>query len=110
EHQRALTTADLIKYAEKIGLDIEQFKAALEDHRHRAAIQKDVMLARRLGVRGTPTFFINGRPIVGAQPYWKFEEMVTEEIQTANSLLAQGVPKERLYETFMAAAKAQRGT
>jgi predicted DsbA family dithiol-disulfide isomerase len=58
--QHALAQADLIRYANDLGLDAEQFKAALEDGRHRARIEEDVSSGTRSGAQGTPTLFIAG--------------------------------------------------
>jgi protein-disulfide isomerase len=49
-------------------LPAEAFAACLESNRHREAVLADFTEARAAGVRGTPTFFVNGRQIVGAQP------------------------------------------
>jgi protein-disulfide isomerase len=58
--QHALAREDLIGYAIDLGLDAEQFTAALEDGRHRARIEEDVSSGTRSGVEGTPTLFIAG--------------------------------------------------
>ena len=65
-HQDALTEADLVAYAEELGLDIERFAADLERHSGAARIAEDVDGADLSSVSGTPTFFINGRRHYGA--------------------------------------------
>lgn len=75
-----LNMKDLIDYAQQIGLDIEAFKKNLKNRAHRPQIESDIALAQSLGVRGTPTFFINGRRIVGAQPYEVFKKVIDEEL------------------------------
>ena len=65
-HQDALTEADLLAYAEELGLDIERFAADLERHSGAARIAEDVDGADLSSVSGTPTFFINGRRHYGA--------------------------------------------
>ena len=47
----------------------------------RARIDEDKSEARRLGVTGTPGFFINGRFLSGAQPFSAFERMIDEELK-----------------------------
>jgi len=64
-NQQALDRPALEKYAEKIGLNMVKFKAALDGHTFKAAVDKDLTEARELGVQGTPNFFINGRPMRG---------------------------------------------
>jgi predicted DsbA family dithiol-disulfide isomerase len=57
---------DLIRYAEELGLDVEQFKEDLHHHYGAAKIAEDVDSADLSNVSGTPTFFINGRRHNGA--------------------------------------------
>jgi protein-disulfide isomerase len=61
-------------YASELGLDAEAFSACLADGRYQAAIQDDLDDGIRLGVTGTPGFFINGRFLSGAQPYAVFQQ------------------------------------
>jgi Na+/H+ antiporter NhaA len=60
-HQDELRPRDLSRYAEELGLDIEQFKDDLRTHAHADRVLADVATADESGVSGTPTFFINGR-------------------------------------------------
>ena len=66
DHQGALTTRDLIGYAESLGLDVEVFGADLRRHVGAAHIAEDVDSADLSGVSGTPTFFVNGTRHYGA--------------------------------------------
>ncbi|MEZ4335111.1 MAG: thioredoxin domain-containing protein [Sandaracinaceae bacterium] len=100
ENQQALERADLERYGAQAGLDAFRLRAALDDGRHQPRIQRDMDAAAAVGARGTPTFFINGRLVTGAQPYERFSEVVDEEIALAEALIARGVPRSRLYETF----------
>jgi protein-disulfide isomerase len=65
-NQHALTPADLVGYAERLGLDVDRFAAALSEHAGAARVAEDVDSADLSGVSGTPTFFINGRRHYGA--------------------------------------------
>ncbi|MEO6997680.1 MAG: Na+/H+ antiporter NhaA [Terracoccus sp.] len=60
-HQKHLEPQDLIGHADALGLNIEQFRQDLHQHTARARIAADVESAADSGVRGTPTFFVNGR-------------------------------------------------
>ena len=60
-NQRALSPEQIEGYARRIGLDMKRFKADLESEAVKAQVEADRRLARRAGVRGTPTVFINGR-------------------------------------------------
>jgi Na+/H+ antiporter NhaA len=66
DHQDALRPADLIRYAEQLGLDIERFSSQLRKHAGANRVAEDVNSADLSGVSGTPTFFINGRRHYGA--------------------------------------------
>jgi protein-disulfide isomerase len=65
-------------YASELGLDAEAFSACLADGRYEAAIQADLDDGIRLGITGTPGFFINGRFLSGAQPYAVFQQALDQ--------------------------------
>lgn len=67
-------------YAEELGLDLDAFTACLESEHQEEEIQGDYEYASGLGVRSTPTFFLNGLPIVGAQPYEVFQQVIEQEL------------------------------
>jgi len=60
ENQRHLEDADLLAYAERLGLDVERFEKELTEHVHADRVHEDFMSGVRSGVNGTPTFYING--------------------------------------------------
>ncbi|HJX66187.1 MAG TPA: thioredoxin domain-containing protein [Polyangia bacterium] len=100
-NQSALDRPALEKYAAKIGLNMGKFKAALDNHTFKAAVDKDLADAKELGVQGTPNFFINGRPMRGAVPYEQFKTVVDEEIARAKKLLDKGTSVSQLYAAFV---------
>ncbi|MGF1466153.1 MAG: DsbA family protein [Sandaracinaceae bacterium] len=61
EHQTELEEQDLERYAEQIGLDVDRFLDELDDPEVQEAVEADKEEGRRLGVEGTPAFFVNGR-------------------------------------------------
>jgi Na+/H+ antiporter NhaA len=65
-HQDALGADDLVGYAEQLGLDLDRFSSALQEHSGAARVAEDVDSADLSGVSGTPTFFVNGRRHYGA--------------------------------------------
>jgi len=75
--------ADLKSYAEEIGLDVPAFEKCVASGKFRDVVQKDVDEGNRLGVTGTPTFYINGRLLSGAQPFESFATIIDEEISRA---------------------------
>jgi len=58
-------------YAQQAGLDVPAFERYLSSGKHKTTVEKDVEEGARAGVTGTPTFFINGRMVTGAQPLGK---------------------------------------
>ena len=67
-------------YASQLDLDAQAFKDCLESGRYKEEIQSDFDFAANLGVRSTPTFFINGIAIVGAQPFEVFQQVIEKEL------------------------------
>lgn len=76
----ALSQEIYLQYAKELGLDVERFSSCLTEGRFQAAIQADLDFAINLGVRSTPTFFINGLAIVGAQPLDIFKQVIDQEL------------------------------
>ena len=75
---------DLKRYAAQLGLDLKKFDECVSAAVHKATVQRDLDEGTRLGITGTPAFFINGRPLTGAQPFEMFARMIDEELsQTA---------------------------
>lgn len=75
--------ADVEKLADKLGLDVRRFRADLAEPRFAAQVEADDAEGQRLDVRGTPTFFVNGRRITGAQQASAFRTIIDEELRTA---------------------------
>jgi protein-disulfide isomerase len=80
-NQRALSDADLEKYAQELGLDLAKFKAAMSSHKFAAAVDADMKQGSALGVEGTPAAFVNGHLVSGAQPVEAFKKIVDEELK-----------------------------
>jgi protein-disulfide isomerase len=85
--------------ARELGLDMARFRADLDSHAYRAQLLADQADARKLGITGTPTFFINGRPVHGDRTLKTFAELVDQELARAAqhpvgyaALVAEGRP------------------
>jgi len=72
----AQDAASLKTYASDLGLDTAKFSACLDSGKYSAQVDKDTEEGQAAGVSGTPTFFINGAKIVGAQPYNVFSQAI----------------------------------
>jgi protein-disulfide isomerase len=108
-NQQKLERPDLEKYAQEIGLDMGKFKAALDQGTGKAQIQADKTLAASLGATGTPSFFINGRPVRGAVPFESFKKVIDEEISNANAMIKSGTPASQVYAKLTEKAKTAAG-
>jgi len=106
-NQSALETRDLEQYARGLGLDAARFRRALDSGAHRAEIRADMDLAQQLDANGTPTFFVNGVVLTGAQPYERFQEAVDRELVVARALVARGTPRDQVYDSLMMLARAR---
>ena len=69
-----------LQYAADLDLDEAAFESCLDSGKFDEFIQEDMNFSLDLGVRSTPTFFINGVPIVGAQPLSAFEQLIDKEL------------------------------
>jgi predicted DsbA family dithiol-disulfide isomerase len=85
-----LQPAALKEHAVVLGLDGEAFGQCLDSGRHASVVEEDAAAGSQLGVSGTPAFFINGRPLVGAQPFEAFAEIIDEEIARSARAAADG--------------------
>jgi protein-disulfide isomerase len=79
-NQQALGSEDLKRHAAELGLDAAKFASCVDDGRMQRLVQADMDESQRYGVSSTPTFFINGRLVSGAQPYEVFDRIIQEEL------------------------------
>jgi protein-disulfide isomerase len=105
-NQQKLSNEDLLGYAKELGLDVAKVKSAITNKTYAASIKADQELADDVQASGTPHFFINGRRLVGAQPFEKFKSVIDEEIKTAQALLAKGVAPKDLYDAIIKEGKS----
>jgi protein-disulfide isomerase len=69
-----------IQYATDLDLNIEEFTACLSSGKHDDFIAQDMEFSSNLGVQSTPTFFVNGLAVVGAQPLSSFTQLIEKEL------------------------------
>jgi predicted DsbA family dithiol-disulfide isomerase len=80
-NQQALAVPQLKEHAKGLGLDAGKFDKCLDSGDKAKDVEKSKKAGEELGVSGTPHFFINGRPLSGAQPYEKFKELIDVELR-----------------------------
>lgn len=102
-----LSDEDFERYATELSLDVDLFLRDYADRnqalRHR--IEREQETAQKLGARGTPASFINGRFVSGAQSLSVFEALIDEELEKARSLVEQGTDPSRVYEQTIKTGK-----
>ncbi len=79
-NQQQLQIADLKRHAAAVGLDQAKFDQCLDAGTHAANVQADADFGTELGVQSTPTLYINGRIVTGAQPAGVFESIIDDEL------------------------------
>lgn len=78
--------AGLNRVAKEIGMDVTAFETCSSSGKYKSLVQASALEGARLGVEGTPTFFINGRILVGLQPIGTFVRIIEEELAAATPL------------------------
>lgn len=89
ENQQTLSRETYERIAQEIGLNMTRFRADLDNHTHKAAIEASQQQAATLGARGTPAFFVNGRKLRGAQPFEGFKTIIDEELAKAETAMRE---------------------
>jgi protein-disulfide isomerase len=79
-NQDALDKEGLKGMAKKVGLKVDAFETCLNENRHLAQVQADMAEGRKIKVKSTPTFFVNGQLIQGALPLEVFTELIDEQL------------------------------
>ena len=76
----SLNTQTFVQYAQELSLKVDQFQTCITEHKYKDAVVADSDFAVNLGVSSTPTFFINGLAVVGAQPLEVFKQVIDKEL------------------------------
>ncbi len=76
ENQGAFSKENLKGFAEILGLDTAAFNECLDAGRYTEIVQLQTQAAREIGVQSTPTFLVNAQPLIGAQPFEAFQQVI----------------------------------
>ena len=84
-HDRLFSGSELnkemyLQFAKDLKLDLDKFETCLDSGRYREEVELDYQFASSIGIQSTPTFFLNGLPIIGAQPYDVFKKIIDSEL------------------------------
>lgn len=101
ERRARFSPETLTEIARALELDMERFAANQRDRPNDAQIKRDIELGMRLGVTGTPTAFVNGIPVEGAQPEVMVRAVIEDAREKARALRATGVAPGDVYTTLV---------
>ena len=85
ENRGAFSQDNLIQFAGQLGLDEDAFNQCLDSGKYTDIVQQEKQIAQQLGVQSTPTFVINGRPVVGAQPFESFQQVIESILNSGDN-------------------------
>ncbi len=75
------TTQNLTQVAGTLGMNTSQFKSCMDSNKYSSNLDKDMSEGQAAGVSGTPTMFVNGRSIVGAEPYESIKPIIDQALE-----------------------------
>ena len=91
-NQQKMSRDQYIAYAKELKLDVAKFTKSLDDAALKAQIEADMADAGKLGVSGTPGFFVNGKFLSGAKPFGEFATAINAELKRLNLPIPPGAP------------------
>lgn len=80
----SLTSDVLSSYAVELSLDTTAFTECLDSGKYKSTVEADLEFARSIGAQSTPSFVINGQPMIGAQPFSAFQQVIESELTAEN--------------------------
>ncbi len=105
DNQKNLSEQTLQQISESLRIPWWKVSHALKHDKYGAFLLHSQDVAQDFNARGTPHFFINGRRLSGAQPFEKFVELIDEQLDKAQSMVASGTPRANVYAELMATAE-----
>lgn len=81
ENRGAFSTENLKAFAAELDLDTDEFNQCLDSGKYTEAVSSATGAAQSIGVRSTPAFIVNGQPVVGAQEFAFFQQLIEDELE-----------------------------
>lgn len=81
ENSPSLSPPQLKKYAQQLNLNMTSFDACLDSGSMTERVQNDIVLGNKVGVSSTPSSYINGKPVIGSQPFSTFKNIIDNELK-----------------------------
>jgi protein-disulfide isomerase len=95
--QQRIDEEQLLEWGADAGADLAALTEGYRSKRWADKVDRDIALAKKLGVNGTPGFLINGTSLSGAQPIEKFKQVIDAELANAKAMVERGTPRNRVY-------------
>jgi protein-disulfide isomerase len=96
---KLLDEDNMKKLAQSLNLNMDKFNSDMSGDSCKKQISDSMQALSKLGVRGTPAFFINGRYLSGAQPIESFKSVIDDEIKKADEAIKGGTKADEYYKT-----------
>ena len=109
-NQRELTKKNFEIWARQSGVKRAEFRDGFEARDGAAKVDAEAALAKSLGATGTPTMFVNGIMVAGAQPVDKLILLVDEQVRAAETALGNGTRRDQLYVKLSTQNKGKSST
>lgn len=81
ENRGAFSTENLKAFAAELDLNTDEFNQCLDSGKYSEAVSSATGAAQSIGVRSTPAFIVNGQPVVGAQEFAFFQQLIEDELE-----------------------------
>lgn len=81
QNQRGFNQEELSDLAGQLGLDQQAFSTCLTSGEYESVVNQQTQLTQSIGVRSTPTFLVNNQPLVGAQGFEAFQQVIEAELE-----------------------------
>jgi protein-disulfide isomerase len=81
EKQDTIPVTNFAEHAKTLGLEVTVFQSCIDERKYQQKVERNYAAGVKAGVFGTPAFFINGRPLSGAQPLEAFKAVIDEELE-----------------------------
>jgi protein-disulfide isomerase len=91
-NQQKMSRDEYLRYAKELKLDVGRFTKSLDGATFKPQIEADQAEATKLGVTGTPAFFVNGKFLSGAKPFAEFAVAINAELKRLNLPIPPGAP------------------
>jgi protein-disulfide isomerase len=85
ENRGAFNLENLVSLADQAGIDVEAFQTCLDSGKYASLVSSQTQFTQSIGVRSTPSFLVNGVPVIGAQGFDVFDQIIEEQLNQSGN-------------------------